>query len=76
MWIRRASRGRLERPSSWRELRGTSGSGFAVVLASGRAVAVVVAGSEGGGVEMWPLASWGEAILGGLTVCAIGCALV
>ena len=53
----RASRGRLERPSSWREVKGTSGSGFAT------ASRLEVAGSEGGGVEMWPFAIGGEAMV-------------
>ena len=56
--MRRASRGRFERPESWREVSGMSGSVLGWV--SG-----LDAGSEGGGVEGWPFCSWGEAMLAG-----------
>ena len=47
-WIRRASRGRFDVPSSWAEVSGTEGS-FGL-RASG-----FMDGSEGGGVAGWPL---------------------
>ena len=56
--MRRASRGRLERPSSSRDVSGASGSALSVVVAG----AAGAGGSEDGGVDGWPFAR-GEAIL-------------
>jgi hypothetical protein len=60
MWMRRASRGRLAVPLSWREVRGTEG-----FMTAGVVVGAVVAAAAGTGWEVgeevvWPFV-WGAA---------------
>jgi hypothetical protein len=59
--MRRASRGRLLRPSSCCEVRGASGS--ALGWSEG-----LLAESVAGGVEGWPFWSWGEAMVWDMVV--------
>lgn len=70
-WIKRASRGRLERPSSWVEVKGTSGRGCACCAGCWASLGEVgAAGAEAscaGGVVGWPLV----AILDDVVVCAV-----
>lgn len=52
MWMRRASRGRLLRPLSWREVRGIDGFEIAAGAAGWEGCEGADTGWDGG--EVWP----------------------